>query len=145
MQGVSPRGVGLKLYFSTFFLRGVFPRGVGLKLYFSTFFWKMYLYIFGVCFSKRHLFFVREESRCCSLECRANSIRGVSCSLGNACRWFFSALVVSFVDGNSPYFRFVGFGYCCAFIFRCCDALLEEEIVLLCQPLERLSTVHASF
>jgi len=65
--------------------------------------------------------------------------------LGNACRWFFSALVVSFVDGNSPYFCFVGFSYCCAFIFRCCDILLEEEIVLLRQPLERLSTVRASF
>ena len=85
-----------------------------------------------LCFSERHLFLVREESRGCSLECRANSVRGVSCSLGNACRRFFIALVVSIVDGFSPYLRFVGFRHCCAFIFRCCNAFLEEEIVLLC-------------
>ncbi len=49
----------------------------------------------------------------------------------NACCRFCIVLIVGFVDGVSPYLRFVGFRHCCAFVFCCCDAFLEEEIVLL--------------
>jgi hypothetical protein len=38
---------------------------------------------------------------------------------------------MSYVDGFSPYLRFVGFRHCCSFVFRCCDAFVEEEVVLL--------------
>ena len=69
------------------------------------------------------------------------------CELLDACRRFLVciALIVRFVDSGLPHLCCVGFSPCCAFIFRRCNAFLKEMIVLLCQPLLRVSAVHASF